>query len=343
MTTAQRKLLIAVLALFCSTAVVAADAPKAEPAKDAKADEKKDGKDAKDAKDAKADAPAEPELPSKPYPTNATPKAFQPKKDPPKADAGGDKPADKVAEKPADKGAEKPAAKPGADKAGDKHAADKTADKPADKAADKHAADKHGADKHGAEKPADAHATAKAEPAPRKVVKKHRAGHNAQAKSHTPPVTPAMQELAREMAGRQPNAGAQSYVVQARDNLDSVIRKTLPAKLFSADVLRQAYLRANPALMTATNVKLRPGQVLQVPDVSTLRDVIMGEGGNANGRDTKISLHSTAPVVSPTIAPTAYDLNPPIAVPRLPVNVAGSANPAPEVSPEEKKKWVRYP
>lgn len=339
MTITQRKLLIAVLALFCSTAVLAADAPKAEPAKDAKADEKKDGKEAK------ADAPAEPELPSKPYPANATPKAFQPKKDAPKADAGSDKPADKAADKGAEKPADKTAAKPGADKAGDKHAADKTAEKPADKAADKHAADKHGADKHGAEKPTDAHAMAqhKSEPAPRKVVKKHRAGHNAQAKSHTPPVTPAMQELAREMAGRQPNAGAQSYVVQARDNLDTVIRKTLPAKLFSADVLRQAYLRANPALMTATNVKLRPGQVLQVPDVSTVRAVIMGEEGNGPGRDTKISLHSTAPVVSPTIAPTAYDLNPPIAVPRLPVNVAGSANPAPEVSPEEKKKWVRYP
>jgi len=87
MTIAQRKLLIAVLALFCSAGVAAADAPKAEPPKDAKADhkdekkdDKKDGKDGKDAKDAKADAPAEPDLPSKPYPTNATPKAFQPKK-----------------------------------------------------------------------------------------------------------------------------------------------------------------------------------------------------------------------------------------------------------------------
>lgn len=344
MTTAQRKLLIAVLALFCSTAVVAADAPKAEPAKDAK--------------EAKADAPAEPDLPSKPYPANATPKAFQPKKDAPKADAGRDKPADKVAEKPAekpadkvaDKAADKTAVKPGADKAADKPAAEKTAEKPADKPADKHAAEKHGADKHGADKhgddkPADAHATVahKTEPAPRKVVKKHRAGHNAQAKAQTPVATPAMQELAREAAARQPNAGGQSYVVQARDNLDTVIRKTLPSKLFSADVLRQAYLRANPALMTSTNVKLRPGQVLQVPDVATLRDVIMGEGSNGNGRDTRVSLYSTAPVVAPTMAPTGYDQNPPLAVPRLPVNVAGSANPAAEVSPEEKKKWVRYP
>ena len=314
MTIAQRRLFIAVLALLCSSTVLAADAPAAEPAKDAK-----------------ADASADPVLPSKPYPANATPKAFQPRKDAPKAEAGGDKPAAKAAEKSADKAAEKTAAKPAADKAGDKHAAEK------------YTADKHGSDKHGAEKPADAHATAKAEPAPRKAVKKHKAGHNARAKSPTPQATPAMQDLAREIAGRQPNASGQSYVVQARDNLDSVIRKTLPSKLFSADVLRQAYLRANPALMAAANVKLRAGQVLQVPDAATLRDVIMGESGNANGRDERTGLYSVSPVIAPTMAPVAYEQNPPIAVPHLPVNVGGSTNPGAEVSPEEKRKWVRYP
>ena len=318
MNIAQRKLLIAVLALFCSASYAANDPPKAEPPKDAKAaDDKKDGKDAKDAK---ADAPAEPSLPSKPYPTNATPKAFQPKKDAaPKADAGPDKPADKAAEKTADKSGDKTAAKPGTDKPADKHAADKPSDKPAD---------------------AQATLGPKHENAPHKTVKKHRTGHNTQAK--TPP-TPAMVELASEVAAQQKNASAQSYVVRARDNLDSVIRKTMPANLFTADVLRQAFFRANPALVNATNVKLRPGQVLKVPDVATIRAVVMSENDNSNGRDSKISLHSTAPVVSPTVAATASDLNPPIAIPRLPVNVAGSANPAPEVSPEEKKKWVRYP
>jgi hypothetical protein len=34
---------------------------------------------------------------------------------------------------------------------------------------------------------------------------------------------------------------------------------------------------------------------------------------------------------------------PPIALPRQPVTVASSANPAPEVTSEEKKKWVRFP
>jgi len=327
MTIAQRKLLIAVLALFCSAAVIAADPPKAEPAKDEKADDKKDGKDAK------AEAPAGPELPSKPYPANATPKAFQPKKDAaPKAAAGEDKPAAKMAEKPADKPADKAASKPGADKAADKHGADKPA-------SDKHA--DHSADKPTAYKPADAHAIGKQDAKPHKAGKKHQAGHNAQAKAQTPPANPAMQELAREVASRQSNAKAQSYVVQARDNLDSVIRKTLPSNLFSADVLRQAYLRANPALVATANVKLRAGQVLQVPDAATVRSVITGEGGNSD--DQKPNLYTAAPVVAPTMSATAYELNTPIAIPRLPVNVAGSANPAPEISAEEKKKWVRYP
>jgi len=66
MNIAQRKLLVAMLALFCSAGAAANDPPKAEPAKDAK--------------DAKAEGPAVPDLPSKPYPPNASPKAFQPKK-----------------------------------------------------------------------------------------------------------------------------------------------------------------------------------------------------------------------------------------------------------------------
>lgn len=335
MTIAQRKLLIALLSLCCSTAVVAADAPKAEPAKDAKADQKDDKKDekkdGKDVKEAKPEAPAEPDLPSKPYPKNASPKAFEPKREA-KADAGHDKAADKSADKAADKGADKTAAKPVADKAADKHA-----DKGGDKHGDKHAADKQG-DKHG-DKAGDAHTVTvhKTDTPPRKVMKKARP---AQAKPSVP-VDPAMAEVAREAASLKQNArSSASYVVQARDNLDSVIRKTLPSNLFANDVLRQAYLRANPGLVSTANVKLRAGQVLQIPDAATVRAVVMGEGG---GYEVKPALHSTAPVVAPTIAPTANDLNPPIAIPRLPVDVASSHRPAPEVSAEEKKKWVRYP
>jgi hypothetical protein len=318
MTIAQRKLLIAVLALFCSAAVVAADAPNDEPAKADQKDEKPDDK--KGGREVKAEPPAGADLPSKPYPANASPKAFQPKKEAaPKADAGPARPVEKMAERPADK----------------------TASNPANKAADKQAADKQASDRRAAAKPTDANRAVGQDSKPQKAVKKPRAGYNAQVKARTPPTNPAMQDLAREVAGRQPNANAQSYVVQARDNLDSVIRKTLPSNLFSADVLRQAYLRANPALVASANVRLRKGQVLQVPDAATVRSVITGEGGS--GYDQKPDLFIVAPVVAPTVAATTYELNTPVAIPRLPVNAAGSANLAPEVSSEEKKKWVRYP
>jgi hypothetical protein len=349
MTIAQRHLLIAVLALCCSAAVVAADAPKAEPAKDAKAEQKDEKKDGKDAKEAKPEAPTEPDLPSKPYPKNATPKAFQPKgEQTAKADAGHDKAADKPADKSGDKAADKQAAKAGADKP-----ADKSGDKPADKAADKHAGDKHGGDKHAADKPADkaaakpgadkhgdAHGPAMNKP--HNAAKKSRGGDQAKAKvkAATPP-DPAMQALAREAAALEAARARDAYVVQARDNLDSVIRKTMPANLFSTDVLRQAFMRANPALMSTANVKLRPGQVLQVPDVATLRAVVMSEG--SKGPNGKPDLYTKAPVVAPTMTPVVSDSNPPIAIPRLPVDVASSHRPAPEVSSEEKKKWVRYP
>ena len=80
-----------------------------------------------------------------------------------------------------------------------------------------------------------------------------------------------------------------------------------------------------------------------------LRQVVLGDPAPAiyaNAMTTgekKAVLHTSEPVVAPTIAATASELNPPIAVPRLPVNVASNTMPVAEVPPEEKKKWVRYP
>ena len=80
--------LLACLLLALGSSALANDPPK-EPAKDAKKEEEK---------------PAEPDLPYKPYPKNAVPKAFLPKKDEQKdakakPEAGNDKPAEKVADK----------------------------------------------------------------------------------------------------------------------------------------------------------------------------------------------------------------------------------------------------
>ena len=318
---AQRQLLIACLALLCSGAALANDPPKAEPPKaDAHKDEHKDGKDAKEAK---AEPPAEPDLPSKPYPKNASPKAFAPKGEPKKPEeAVAAKPADKPADKAADKPAEKAVAK----------AADKPAEKSAEKPVEKAAADKPAEDKH---EPAHA----------RLAAKKHKPAAHAAAK---PEVDPELAQIARE--AMKANGATATYQVQAGENLDRVIKKTMPNSPFSMDVMRQAFTRANPQVLGgAKPAKLRPGQALYVPGPAVLRQVVLGDPAPAiyaNAMTTgekKAVLHTSAPVVAPTIAATASELNPPIAVPRLPVNVASNTMPVAEVPPEEKKKWVRYP
>ncbi len=332
---AQRQLLIACLALLLGGAALAADPPKDAPKADAKKeekkddkkDDKKDAKDGKDGKEAKAEAPADPDLPSKPYPKNASPKAFAPKGEPKKDEA--------VAEKPADK------------------PADKAADKPADKAADKHAGDKHAGDKHGGDKHADKGADKQGE-AKAAAADKHEPGHEkpamkkkkiAKAAPVKPVTDPMMAQVARETL--QGNAPAGGYKVQSGDNLDRVIRKTMPNSPFSMEVMREAFGRANPQLLAnVKDVKLKPGSTLNLPNAAVMRSVVLGDPApQAEPMRVKAGgeLYNKAPVVNPTIAPTANELNPPIAIPRLPVTVASSASPAPEVSPEEKKKWVRFP
>lgn len=328
---AQRQLLIACLALMCGGPALANDPPKDPPKADAKKDDHgKDDHGKKDGKDAKADAPAEPDLPSRPYPANASPKAFAPKGEPKKDAAAAEKAADKAAEKPADKAADKPAEK-SADKAAAKpadKAAAKPADKVADKQADKPADDKAAIDKH--------------EPAHEKPAMKKKKMAKAPVK---PATDPMLAQVARETL--QGNAAAGGYKVQQGDNLDRVIKKTMPNSPFSMDVMREAFGRANPQLLSGMkDVKLKAGSTLNLPNAAVMRSVVLGDPApQVEMMRVKAAgeLHSKAPVVNPTIAPTGGELNPVLAVPRQAVNVASSANPAPEVSPEEKKKWVRFP
>lgn len=300
MTIAQRQLLIALLALMCGGAALAADAPKA--------DENKDGKEAKPA------ASAEPELPSKPYPANATPKAFAPKAEPKKAEPV-------AAAKPADKPAEK-----GGEKAADKHA-EKAGEKAVDKAADKAAEPKATVVAHqpGHDKPATRNRRPAAAPAPKPVT------------------DPAMAAVASESLKRSPPGGA--YQVRAGENLDTVIRKTMPNSPFSMEVMREAYARANPQLLASVKaMRLRAGTTLNVPDAAVLRQVVLGDGAPpAEPVKIKASeLYAAAPVVAPTAPASTSDQNPTLAIPRLAPDVPVPASLA-EVSPEEKKKWVRYP
>jgi len=313
---AQRQLLIAALVLLFGGNAFAADPPKEEAKKEEKKDEakkdekkdeaKKDGKDGKEPP--KAEAPAEPELPSKPYPKNVSPKAFAPKGEPKKL--------------------EEAAAKPD----------DKPADKMADKPADKHGADKHGADKaadHSADKGADKHAAAPVKPAPKK--------RKPVAAAPKPVTDPAMATVARESLQGAGPTGA--YQVKSGDNLDKVIKKTMPNSPFSMEVMREAFARANPQLLGEVKaMKLKPGSTLNVPGAAVMRQVVLGDPApQAEIKQIKAAeLHRAAPVVAPTVAPTASDLNPTIAIPRQAPNVAYNG-PAPEVSSEEKKKWVRFP
>ena len=263
------------------------------------------------------DKPAEPDLPSKPFPKNAVPKAFLPKKDEQKdakakPETGNDKPAEKAAEK----SAEKPAGK---------------------------ADDKHGADKTDVVKFDGGHD----QPAPVAVAPKRR--KVARAPAAVPAANPVIQQVAGESV-KTASADRDAYVAQKNDTLDKVIAKTFPKTPFSMEIMREAFVRANPQLRPPVkNVKLNAGQVLQLPDVNVMRMVVMGEGGSGATMAMSGDVHyekkqslfvpsATAPAaVAPAVAVQRQ-----IASPPLPVNVA-SAAPTQEVSAEEKKKWVRFP
>ena len=298
--------LLACLLLALGSSVLAADPPKDPP---------KDGKEVK--KD--EDKPAEPDLPSKPFPKNAVPKAFLPKKDEQKdakakPEAGNDKPAEKAAEK----SAEKPAGK---------------------------ADDEHGADKTDVVKFDGGHD----QPAPVAVAPKRRKVARAPAPAAAPAANPVIQQVAGESV-KTASADRDAYVAQKNDTLDKVIAKTFPKTPFSMEIMREAFVRANPQLRPPVkNVKLNAGQVLQLPDVNVMRMVVMGEGGSGATMAMSGDVHyekkqslfvpsATAPAaVAPAVAVQRQ-----IAIPPLPVNVA-SAAPTQEVSAEEKKKWVRFP
>jgi hypothetical protein len=256
-------------------------------------------------------------LPSKPFPKNAVPKAFLPKKDEQKdakakPEAGNDKPAEKAAEKSAEKSAGK-------------------------------ADDKHGADKTDVVKFDGGHD----QPAPVAVAPKRR--KVARAPAAVPAANPVIQQVAGESV-KTASADRDAYVAQKNDTLDKVIAKTFPKTPFSMEIMREAFVRANPQLRPPVkNVKLNAGQVLQLPDVNVMRMVVMGEGGSGATMAMSGDVHyekkqslfvpsATAPAaVAPAVAVQRQ-----IAIPPLPVNVA-SAAPTQEVSAEEKKKWVRFP
>ncbi len=167
-------------------------------------------------------------------------------------------------------------------------------------------------------------------------------------------IDPSMKQLVSDTVTADAHGQSgerEPYKVQAKDTLDSVIKKTLPTTPFSSGVLREAFMKANPQVFPEGRPqRLRAGQMLRIPDAAMLRLVVLGEvTGKADSKpdDSRGSAQDTPKALPVTAAASttvsAVDVAPPLSVPRQPVAVASASMPAPAVSPEEKKKWIRFP
>jgi hypothetical protein len=109
-------------------------------------------------------------------------------------------------------------------------------------------------------------------------------------------------------SGGAPSAAHASrvYVTVAGDTLDRVIRKTMADSPLKDELLRQAFIAANPkAFAAGRNSRLRVGTELKLPETNALlRDILL-------------------PLLSPT--------------------EVGSYFPPPPTTAEERRRWVRYP
>ena len=96
------------------------------------------------------------------------------------------------------------------------------------------------------------------------------------------------------------------YVTVAGDTLDRVIRKTMADSPLKDELLRQAFIAANPkAFAAGRKSRLRVGTELKLPETNALlRDILL-------------------PLLSPT--------------------EVGSYFPPPPTTAEERRRWVRYP
>ena len=201
--------------------------------------------------------------------------------------------------------------------------ADKPAEKPAEKPADKAPAAEKVAEK-AVEKPVELAAVA---PAPKKKPKPV-------APRHEPAPDPALRAVfadavAADAHGQSPQR--EPYVVKQGDTLDRVAKKTLPTTPFSPQVVREAFVKANPQAFPdgRPTQKLRAGTSMRIPDASIFRLVVLGEAG-ADDHGSH-GMHGAPRAEAPAV----------LAVPPRPV--LSAAPPAGEVSAEEKKKWVRFP
>ena len=125
------------------------------------------------------------------------------------------------------------------------------------------------------------------------------------ASSHAPSYAPSHAQSHGHSPAASPHA-ARVYVTVAGDTLDRVIRKTMADSPLKDDLLRQAFIAANPkAFAAGRNSRLRVGTELKLPETNALlRDILL-------------------PLLSPT--------------------EVGSFFPPPPTTAEERRRWVRYP
>ena len=155
-------------------------------------------------------------------------------------------------------------------------------------------------------------------PAP---AKKHKpAAHTKSTHAHAA-VDPSMKQLVSDTVAADAHGQSgdrEPYKVQAKDTLDSVIKKTLPTTPFSSEILREAFMKANPQVFPEGRPqRLRAGQMLRVPDAAMLRLVVLGEvTSKADSHADAHDAPKAAPAVAAPNAAPAVDSVPPLSVPQ---------------------------
>ena len=115
-----------------------------------------------------------------------------------------------------------------------------------------------------------------------------------------------------------------SYKPRPGQSLDQVITQTMSDSPLKLAVLRQAFIRQNPAAFEAGKTpRLRKGVVLIVPDHAALL----------------LSLMPPSLVGGPTAAPLATPMAASVAAPAD----VESTSPLPQAAGDDRRQWVRYP
>ena len=132
-------------------------------------------------------------------------------------------------------------------------------------------------------------------------------------------------DTAKKAATTSPKVPPGSYKPKPGQSLDQVITQTMSDSPLKLAVLRQAFIRQNPAAFEAGKTpRLRKGVVLIVPDHAALLLSLMPPSSAA-----------AAPMAMPVAAPMAASVAAPVDV--------ESASPLTQAAGDDRRQWVRYP